>query len=444
MLEARSVAVVGASVKEGSLGRSMLEELERGGYEGEIFPVNPGYDEVLGHRCFPSIGEVPGDGVDLAILGVANAAHRAGGSRRGRGGRPVDRDVLLAVRGPSRPSPACRRSPSGWRRSCATPAMADVRRQRHGVLPRDHAVARDRVPDARSPAARTGHVHLPLGLGVRGARVQRPRHRVQPARVERPGDRLDDGRLHALRARARGDPRARAAARDRARPGGLPGRARARGRARRARDRAEGRAHRGVEGDGDGALGRARGRARRVRGAVRRVRRARGAHARGDGRRDGAVLVAAPGRRRARHRERARLRRRARAVRRPRARPRRAVRGDLARDRRARSTTRSTPGSRPRTRSTRGAPASTPTASSASRSWRCTTTPTPPRWRSWSTSRARASPTTRATCRSRRTSGTRRRSRSACCRTWRAPSRSRKPRTCATSASRCSRARRRG
>jgi acyl-CoA synthetase (NDP forming) len=72
MLEARSVAVIGASVKEGSLGRSMLEELERGGYDGEIFPVNPGYDEVLGHRCFPSIGEVPGDGVDLAILGVAN------------------------------------------------------------------------------------------------------------------------------------------------------------------------------------------------------------------------------------------------------------------------------------------------------------------------------------------------------------------------------------
>jgi acyl-CoA synthetase (NDP forming) len=72
MLEARSVAVVGASVKEGSLGRSMLEELERGGYEGDIFPVNPGYDEVLGHRCFPSIGDVPGDGVDLAILGVAN------------------------------------------------------------------------------------------------------------------------------------------------------------------------------------------------------------------------------------------------------------------------------------------------------------------------------------------------------------------------------------
>ncbi len=71
MLEARSVAVVGASVKEGSLGRAMIEELRRGGFEGDVWPVNPGYDEVLGLPCFPSIGEVPG-APDLAILGVAN------------------------------------------------------------------------------------------------------------------------------------------------------------------------------------------------------------------------------------------------------------------------------------------------------------------------------------------------------------------------------------
>jgi acyl-CoA synthetase (NDP forming) len=72
MLEARSVAVVGASVKEGSLGHSMIVELRRGGYEGDIYPVNPGYEEVQGLPCFPSIADVPGDGVDLAILGVAN------------------------------------------------------------------------------------------------------------------------------------------------------------------------------------------------------------------------------------------------------------------------------------------------------------------------------------------------------------------------------------
>lgn len=72
MLEARSVAVVGASVKPGSLGAQMMTELRRGGYEGGVFPVNPGYDEIDGHRCYPSIGEVPGP-VDLAILGLANA-----------------------------------------------------------------------------------------------------------------------------------------------------------------------------------------------------------------------------------------------------------------------------------------------------------------------------------------------------------------------------------
>jgi len=72
MLEARSVAVVGASRKEGSLGASMLAELARGGFTGDVYPVNPGYDEVGGYRCYPSIGDIPAE-VDLAILGVATS-----------------------------------------------------------------------------------------------------------------------------------------------------------------------------------------------------------------------------------------------------------------------------------------------------------------------------------------------------------------------------------
>ncbi len=72
MLEARSVAVVGASVKEGSLGAQMMTELRRGGFGGAVYPVNPGYPEVDGYACFPSIGEVP-EPPDLAIIGVANA-----------------------------------------------------------------------------------------------------------------------------------------------------------------------------------------------------------------------------------------------------------------------------------------------------------------------------------------------------------------------------------
>ena len=72
MLDARSVAVVGASVKTGSLGRQMMAELRRGGFDGAVYPVNPGYDEVDGYRCYPSLLEIP-EPVDLAILGVANA-----------------------------------------------------------------------------------------------------------------------------------------------------------------------------------------------------------------------------------------------------------------------------------------------------------------------------------------------------------------------------------
>jgi acetate---CoA ligase (ADP-forming) len=72
MLEPRSVAVVGASIKAGSLGASMMAELRRGGFEGAVYPVNPSYDEVDGYSCYPSIGEVPAP-VDLAILGVSNA-----------------------------------------------------------------------------------------------------------------------------------------------------------------------------------------------------------------------------------------------------------------------------------------------------------------------------------------------------------------------------------
>jgi acetate---CoA ligase (ADP-forming) len=72
MLEARSVAVVGASVKEGSVGNQSIVELVEGGFDGRIFPVNPKYAEVLGHRAFGAVAEI-GEPVDLVILAVSNA-----------------------------------------------------------------------------------------------------------------------------------------------------------------------------------------------------------------------------------------------------------------------------------------------------------------------------------------------------------------------------------
>ena len=71
MLEARSVAVVGASVREGSVGNQSLVELLEGGFEGVIYPVNPKYQEILGLRCYQTVSEI-GSAIDLAILAVGN------------------------------------------------------------------------------------------------------------------------------------------------------------------------------------------------------------------------------------------------------------------------------------------------------------------------------------------------------------------------------------
>ena len=73
MLEARSVAVVGASPRPNSAGYQMINQLVGGGFGGRVAPVNPKYDELAGHRCYPSLDEIPFS-VDLAILGVPNAA----------------------------------------------------------------------------------------------------------------------------------------------------------------------------------------------------------------------------------------------------------------------------------------------------------------------------------------------------------------------------------
>jgi acetyltransferase len=59
--------VVGASPKEGKVGRVVLENILRSGYPGRVYPVNPNHRQVLGRPCFPSLKEVPGT-TDLAVV----------------------------------------------------------------------------------------------------------------------------------------------------------------------------------------------------------------------------------------------------------------------------------------------------------------------------------------------------------------------------------------
>ncbi len=72
MLEARSIAIVGASATPGSVGATTLLELLASGYTGRVFPVNPRYGELEGLRCLPSLEDLPAP-VDLAVIAVSNS-----------------------------------------------------------------------------------------------------------------------------------------------------------------------------------------------------------------------------------------------------------------------------------------------------------------------------------------------------------------------------------
>ncbi len=64
---------MGASKREGSVGRLMVEVLLAGGFEGRVHAVNPRYESVLNLPCVPSLADLPHP-PDLAVLSVA--AHR--------------------------------------------------------------------------------------------------------------------------------------------------------------------------------------------------------------------------------------------------------------------------------------------------------------------------------------------------------------------------------
>ena len=63
----RSVAVIGASSEEGTVGHAILRNIVTGRFTGFVYPVNPKRDEIGGLRCYPSIERIPGE-VDLAVI----------------------------------------------------------------------------------------------------------------------------------------------------------------------------------------------------------------------------------------------------------------------------------------------------------------------------------------------------------------------------------------
>jgi acyl-CoA synthetase (NDP forming) len=71
LFKPRSIAVVGASEKP-TIGRRLIASLDRIGFTGSVFPVNPAYATVSGRQCYASIAELP-EAPDVAVFCVGHA-----------------------------------------------------------------------------------------------------------------------------------------------------------------------------------------------------------------------------------------------------------------------------------------------------------------------------------------------------------------------------------
>ena len=69
-LSPKSIAIIGASDKEGSVGRAITNNIMKG-YKGTIYPISPTRETVFGKKAYKSVLDVPGK-VDLAVVVTKN------------------------------------------------------------------------------------------------------------------------------------------------------------------------------------------------------------------------------------------------------------------------------------------------------------------------------------------------------------------------------------
>ncbi|MEI7896967.1 MAG: acetate--CoA ligase family protein [bacterium] len=67
LFKPKSVALIGASVKELSIGNVIIKNLLHYKFNGPVYPINPKVDEIRGLKAYPSVLDVPGD-IDLAHI----------------------------------------------------------------------------------------------------------------------------------------------------------------------------------------------------------------------------------------------------------------------------------------------------------------------------------------------------------------------------------------
>jgi acetyl coenzyme A synthetase (ADP forming)-like protein len=67
LLYPKRIAVIGASSTAGKVGHALLNNLIQGGYDGEIVPINPNADEILGRKTYPDL-KTYGRPIELSVI----------------------------------------------------------------------------------------------------------------------------------------------------------------------------------------------------------------------------------------------------------------------------------------------------------------------------------------------------------------------------------------
>src|SRR5574343_1968354 len=66
LFEPKSVAVIGASERENSVGNVICRNIKNSGYKGRLYPINPKHETILGEKACKSIEEI-GARVEMAV-----------------------------------------------------------------------------------------------------------------------------------------------------------------------------------------------------------------------------------------------------------------------------------------------------------------------------------------------------------------------------------------
>ncbi len=67
IFQPKSIAAIGASDQEGTVGNALIKNLLQGSFSGNVYPVNPGHATIQGLKSYQKVGEIP-ETIDLAVI----------------------------------------------------------------------------------------------------------------------------------------------------------------------------------------------------------------------------------------------------------------------------------------------------------------------------------------------------------------------------------------